>query len=248
MTFQDHFSGHASDYARARPRYPPALFGALAVLAPGRSLAWDAGTGNGQAAAGLAEHFTGVVATDPSAAQLAEAAPHPAIDYRSGRAESSGLRKGIVDLVTAAQAAHWFDLPGFYAEAARVLRPGGAIALWCYGLSRIAPPIDAMVDRFYHEVVGPYWPPERRHIENGYRDLPFPFQERPFPVLEMRCRWSLSEFMAYLGTWSAVQRFRERQGRDPLLALHPSLASEWGEPQLTRDVCWPLTGRAGTST
>jgi hypothetical protein len=160
MTFQDHFSGHASDYARARPRYPPALFGALAVLAPGRSLAWDAGTGNGQAAAGLAEHFTCVVATDPSAAQLAEAAPH----------------------------------------------------------------------------------------RSGYRDLPFPFQERPFPVLEMRCRWSLSEFMAYLGTWSAVQRFRERQGRDPLLALRPSLASAWGEPQLTRDVCWPLTGRAGTST
>lgn len=245
MSFHDHFSGHAPAYARARPRYPAELFAALAARAPGRNLAWDAGTGNGQAALGLALFFSRVVATDPSAAQLAEAPAHPRVEYRVGIAAESGLTSCSADFVSAAQAAHWFDLERFYAEAARVLRPGGVLALWCYGLSRVTAEIDGLVERFYHEIVGPYWPPERRHIETGYRDLGFPFPDQPFPAMEMRHQWTLAEFLEYLATWSAVQRYRRERGIDPLALLLPALSRAWGAPDQPRPVTWPLTGRIG---
>ena len=246
MAFHDHFSSRAPLYARARPDYPPALFRALAAMAPARSLAWDAGTGNGQAAVGLAEHFEHVEATEPSTAQLAEARPHPRVSYRVAGAEASGLAGASVDLVTAAQAAHWFPLEQFYAEVRRVLRPRGILAVWCYGLTRITPPIDAVVDHFYHQVVGAFWPPERRHIESGFQHLPFPFREQPFPAVAMRCDWALPAFLDYLGTWSAVSRYREHHGSDPLPALAAALAGPWGAPERVRPVTWPLGGRVGT--
>lgn len=246
MSFPDHFSGHAREYARARPHYPAALFKALAAAAPGRELAWDAGTGSGQAALGLAEYFSRVIASDPSAAQLAQAPPHRRVTFRMGGASDSGLEAGSADLVCAAQAAHWFDLGSFYAEATRVLRPGGVLTLWCYGLTQVAPEVDALVDWFYHTVVGPYWPPERRHIETGYRDLAFPFPDQPFPAVEMRHQWKLAEFADYLGTWSAVQRYRSDRGTDPLATLLPELTRAWGVPDQQRLVSWPLTGRIGT--
>src|SRR5882672_9881793 len=165
MSFQDHFSKQAATYAKARPTYPPALFTELARLAPGRTLAWDAGTGNGQAAVALAPHFAQVAATEPSAAQLAQAVPHPRVAYHQAAETAPLLGDASVDLVTVAQAAHWFDRPKFYAEVKRVLRPGGVVALWTYGLCVIDPAIDAVVFRFYHGPVGPYWPPERHHPE-----------------------------------------------------------------------------------
>lgn len=171
----DHFSTHSADYRRYRPHYPRVLFEWLAQASPARSAAWDCGTGNGQAAVALGELFERIVATDPSANQLAEADLHPRVEYRNARAEASGLTTASVDLVTVAQALHWFDLGLFYPEVSRVLRPGGLVAVWCYGLLEIEPSIDRIVGHFYENVVGPYWPPQRRHIESGYRELPFPF-------------------------------------------------------------------------
>jgi SAM-dependent methyltransferase len=245
LSFQDHFSARAADYSKARPLYPAGLFEHLARLAPGRGVAWDCGTGNGQAATGIAEHFDQVIATDPSAAQLAESFPHPRVTYRIGPEESSGLPDGSVDLVTAAQAAHWFDLAAFYREARRVLRPEGVIALWCYGLCRISPPIDGLLSVFYLETVGPYWPPERHHIDAAYRTLPFPFEQLPFPQIAMEHRWSLPEFTSYLGTWSAVSGFREKRGSDPLPPFVAALGAVWGPPDERRRVEWPLSVRAG---
>ena len=69
----DHFSAHAQNYARFRPTYPTELFAWLASQSPGHRLAWDCGTGNGQAALGLADHFVHVHATDLSPQQLAQA-------------------------------------------------------------------------------------------------------------------------------------------------------------------------------
>lgn len=246
MTFQDHFSSRAVMYARARPTYPPSLFADLAALAPGHGLAWDCGTGNGQAAIGLAAHFDRVVATDPSAAQLAEAATHARVTYRIGDESHSGLAAGSVDLVTAAQAAHWFDLPAFYGEARRVLRPNGVVAIWCYALCRIAPGIDGPLDVFYHQTVGPYWPPERRLTEDGYRSLPFPFPEIQFPMVAMELEWTLAEFAAYLQTWSAVTRCRAARGGDPVADLTRDLEEAWGGGR--RRVVWPLAGRIGRVT
>ena len=149
MSFKDHFSTQAAIYAQARPTYPAAWFTELARLAPGHELAWDAGAGNGQASTGLAAHFAQVIATEPSAAQLAEAAPHPKVNYHQSAETAPMIADGSVDLVTVAQAVHWFDRPNFYAEVRRVLRPGGVVALWAYELGIISPEINAAVLRFY---------------------------------------------------------------------------------------------------
>jgi SAM-dependent methyltransferase len=245
LSFQDHFSARASEYSKARPHYPAVLFEHLARLSPERRLAWDCGTGNGQAATGIAEHFEQVIATDPSEAQLAERFPHSRVVYRLGQEESSGLPDGSADLVTAAQAAHWFDLPAFYREARRVLRPKGVIALWCYGLCRISPQIDGLLSVFYVETVGPYWPPERHHIDAAYRTLPFPFEEFPFPPVAMEHYWNLHELTSYLDTWSAVSGFRKKVGSDPLPPFIAAIEPIWGAPDEPRRIEWPLAVRAG---
>ncbi len=181
--FKDHFSDQSGDYLRYRPSYPDALFAYLAEISPTRHLAWDCATGSGQAAQGLSAHFEKVIATDASAAQIDSAIPTANVHYRVASAESSGLPDHSVDLVTVAQALHWLDLERFYDEVRRVLKPGGLLAVWSYNLLRTDSAIDAQVDAFYSRTVGPYWPPERRWIENGYRDLPFPFPEMAPPRL-----------------------------------------------------------------
>lgn len=243
MSFQDHFSTKAAVYAKARPTYPPALFAELGRLSPGRSLAWDCGSGNGQAAVALAEHFERVVATEPSAAQLAAAATHPRVTYGRSAELAPGIANHTADIVTAAQAAHWFDLKIFYPEVRRVLRPGGLLALWNYAVCSIAPEIDPMLQHFYSETVGPYWPPERRHAENGYRDFDFPFPEIPFPPLTLEVEWAARDFATYLRTWSSVTRYTAAHGSDPVTALEPELARLWGPGP--RRVTWPLGGRLG---
>lgn len=241
----DHFSRVADDYAAYRPDYPAALVDQLAELAPARDLAWDAGCGSGQLSVALARRFTRVIATDASAEQLARATPHPQVEYRRASAEASGLPPGTVDLAVAAQAAHWFDLPAYYAEVRRVSRPGALIALVCYGLIRIGPEIDAVIDRFYEGVLGPYWPPERRHVETGYRALPFPFVELAAPPLAMRADWTLAHMLGYVGTWSAL-RGLEREGGDALLEqFSRDLERVWGAPDARRPVRWDLAARLG---
>lgn len=247
MSFQDHFSHAPAEYAAFRPRYPAALFEALAALAPGRELAWDCATGSGQAATALAERFRRVVATDASAAQVAAATPREGVEYRVAPAEASGLPDASVQLLTVAQALHWFDLDAFYREARRVLAPGGVVAAWCYGLMRVGPGVDPLLERFYSGTVGPYWPPERALIEAGYAGLPFPFEEIPLPAFRMEQELTLPGLLGYLGTWSAVRRYRQARGSDPLAPLAEELSAWWGEPERARRAEWPLSVRAGRS-
>lgn len=245
MTFADHFSGVSAAYATFRPRYPDALFEFLAREAPARSEAWDAGTGSGQAAVGLARYFRHVTATDASGAQIERATPHANIEYRVGRAETSGLNAASVDLVTAAQALHWFDRPRFWAEARRVLRPRGLIAVWAYHLLAISPRIDAMVRRFYSDVVGPYWPPERRLVEERYQSIEFPFAESAAPDFEIEQSLSLDDVAGYIRTWSATRAFIRHHGRDPVDDLVRELAPAWGRTQQSRPARWPVAMRVG---
>jgi SAM-dependent methyltransferase len=244
--FSDHFSSVAEAYAAARPTYPPALFDHLAGLAPSRTHAWDCAAGNGQATLALAERFARVTATDASAAQLAQAPRHPGITYRAGLAQESGLPDASVDLVTVAQALHWIDLPGFYEEVSRVLLADGVLAVWCYGLQRLDDEaVDERLARFYGSVVGPYWAPERRLVETGYRTIPFPFEELEAPAFEMVHEWRLSELLAYLRTWSATSAFVKARGFDPVTALAEELGPAWGPSDRRRRVRWPLSLRIG---
>lgn len=243
--FKDHFSQQAPDYARYRPDYPPQLFAWLAGVAPARGTAWDCGTGSGQAAVSLAAHFERVIATDPSRSQLAHAQPHPRVEYRVAPAEVSPLDTASVDLVTVAQAIHWFDLERFYAEARRVLRPGGVIAAWTYTLLDVEAGIDELLTDFYRNVVGPYWPPERRMVDDRYRSLPFPFEPIEAPVFEIRTEWSRDDLLGYLGTWSATRACMKAENADPLVAFARRLAPLWPDPGLAKTLRWPLHLRVG---
>ena len=248
MTFKDHFSRRAAQYAAYRPEYPRELFAHLAGVAPARTAAWDCATGNGQAALGLAEHFARVVATDASADQIAHAREHPRVEYRVAPAERCGLADASVALVTVAQALHWLDAPAFYAEAERVLVRGGVVAVWTYGgLAFDDAALDALVRRFAHEVVGPYWPPERRIVDEGYRTIAFPFAELQPPAFTLERRWTLAELAGYLRTWSATARYVEARAHDPVEALEAELGAAWGDARGTHVVRWPLAMRLGTT-
>lgn len=245
MNFKDHFSKQADDYAKYRPVYPAALFEYLASQAKERKFAWDCGTGSGQAALGLAAHFDRVIATDPSEGQIRSATPHPKVLYKVAPAEQTDIPDQSVDMITVAQALHWFDLNRFYAEARRVLKPAGVLAAWCYGLNEIESGIDEIVRRYYRDVVGPYWPPERRLIDERYQTIPFPFAEQTPPALHMEAEWTLDEYLGYLGTWSATQQYRQQLGTDPLPALRAELSHVWNAPQARRVVKWPIHLRIG---
>jgi SAM-dependent methyltransferase len=243
--FKDHFSSASDRYAAYRPDYPAALFAWLADLCVEHDTAWDCATGSGQAALGLAPYFHTIVATDASAEQIRHAEPHAAINYRVAPAEASGLADCSVDLVTVAQAAHWFDLPRFHAEVARVLKPGGVLALWGYGRMVLPGEMDAPFLHFYSETVGPYWPPERALIDDAYRSLAFPFAEIDAPAFHIEVEWDLPRLIAYLSTWSAVKRYQSELGQDPLPALMAELAPRWGDPASIRRLQWPLFLRVG---
>ena len=239
-----HFGAVAADYARHRPTYPDALFDWLAGVAPAREHALDCGTGNGQAAVALAARFARVTATDLSAGQLAHAPALARVTWRVAPAESSGLPDASCDLVTVAQALHWFDLVAFGREVRRVLVPGGVVAAWSYGLFTCEPSIDALVLELYHDVVGPYWQPGREHVENGYRDLPLPGVPLGAPPFAIVRRWTLDALVGYLGTWSAVHRYRAARDADPIAVVADRLRAAWGDPATERELRWPLVVKA----
>lgn len=244
--FADHFSRLSARYASYRPRYPAGLFAAIAAACERRDIVWDCATGTGQAAVPLAAHFELVLATDASRQQLRAAAEHRRVRYVQGLAEAAPVRSRSLPLVTVAQALHWLDLSRLYGEVRRVLRPGGLLAAWTYGAQRIdGGPLDAVVQRFYADEVGPFWPPERRWVESGYRTLDWPFEEVAVSSPPMVERWTLAQLVGYISTWSAVARCREATGRDPVPALEARLAPLWGAPEVPRRIEWPITVRAG---
>jgi SAM-dependent methyltransferase len=222
------FTTVAREYASFRPGYPPELFEWLARVSPGRDAAWDAGCGSGQASVALADHFSIVHATDVAAEQIAAAKPHPRVRYTVASAESCGLADASVDLVTVAQALHWFDVEAFYAEARRVARSGALLVAWNYPRPVFhEPALDAVFQDFYVNVVGPYWPAGRKHVEANYTTLPFPRPELPHPPFSIDLDWNLSQVIGYVSSWSATARYREKRGADPVPLLADALRKAW---------------------
>lgn len=245
MNFKDYFSGHAASYKTFRPTYPLELFDYLATLAPSRRQAWDCACGNGQAAVTLRASFDHVIATDASQTQIAEAEAAPGIEYLVAPAEQTPIASGSIDLVTVAQALHWFDRPAFYAEVRRVARPEAALAVWCYELLTASPAIDAAIYRLYESILGSYWPPERKLVESGYATIDFPFAEIACPTFVMQKHWKLEQLVGYLCTWSSVKRYEQQLGSNPLSLVWDELLAAWGDPAEVRLMSWPLHLRVG---
>lgn len=245
MKFKDHFSDGSAGYSLYRPDYPDQMFEWLAAQAPARDSAWDSATGSGQAAAGLARRFRSVVATDASEKQIGNAAAHSRVRYLVSLSEQAPLRGASLDLIFVSQALHWFDLTAFYQEVERVARPGALLAVCTYNVMEIDPAIDEIVTAFYDGVLGDFWPPERRHVERGYRDLPFPFAEIEAPAFAMWKNWDLPQLLGYVGTWSAIRQYRRRTGNDPLPSFTGQLEDCWGRCSALRRVTWPMRLRVG---
>jgi SAM-dependent methyltransferase len=245
VSFKDHFSGQATAYAKFRPTYPRQLFKYISTLSPDHEVALDCATGNGQAAVALAEFFKSVIAVDASAQQVGNAERHERVAYRVAPAEATGLTAQSCAAITVAQALHWLPLELFYSEVRRLLKPGGVLAVWAYNYLRITPKIDAVVMHFHDEIVGPYWPPERKLVGRGYLDLAFPFQELAVPSFHIEARWSLQHLLGYLRTWSASQRYLAANGRDPVDSIVEELKTAWGKWNAERCAIWPLTTRIG---
>jgi SAM-dependent methyltransferase len=244
--FKDHFSTTAANYASYRPSYPIRLVDELARVSPGTDLALDVGCGTGQLSVLLAERFEKVIATDASAAQIEKATPHKNVTYKTALAENSGLENSSVDLITVAQAAHWLDLEKFYTEVSRIAKPNAVIALITYGVLHVeGEAVDAVVQDFYYKIIGPYWPPERRHVEEGYRNLPFPFRETTLPSLAIEVSWRLQDLIGYCKTWSAVTAAQKALGNHPVDQFEQTLRKEWSDPDRRRRVTWPLSVRVG---
>ncbi len=248
MSFKDHFSSLAPDYSQFRPRYPKSLFEYLSSLVARHERAWDCGTGSGQAANGLVPFFDQVVATDASRQQIANAQKHERIVYLVSYSESVNIQSDSVDLVTTAQAIHWFKIDGFFKEVARVAREDGVVAVWAYRFIYISDPIDELLEYFHEKIIKQYWSAENRIVDEGLKSLPFPFDEIQTPEFEMEADWDLDHLIGFLGTWSAVKLFKEHEGTDPIKPIERELREAWGEAHQKRNIRWPLSLRVGRIT
>jgi len=260
---KDLFSAQSKEYATSRPTYPRALFEFIVGLVEEKNLAWDCATGNGQAAVMLADYFKQVVASDISAKQLENAQQKSNITYRIFHAENTPLENNSVDLITIAQALHWFDFDRFYSEARRVLRKrkdgqtgvgghggeGGIIAAWAYGLHTVSPDVDKVTRQLYEDILGDkYWPAERKYVEDRYKTIPFPFEQITAPEFQIQLSWDLSDLVTYFRSWSSTQKFIEKNRYDPVSEIRESLENAWGGKNKTnerRKITWPLYLKIG---
>lgn len=241
--FKDHFSDKSAAYSQYRPGYPTELFEYLASKVERRGRAWDCATGNGQSAINLANYFQEVIATDASKNQIDNAKKHAKIKYRVESAEKSTIQTNSVDLVTVAQAVHWFDLEAFTVEIQRVLKPNGLLAIWTYGLFSIQKDIDTLLYELYAHTLDNYWPPERNLVEEGYKSIQFPFQEIDVPKFTLFTEWKVDQVVGYLKTWSAVKKYESVNGNNPVDDRLAELQKSWPSCNSTQTVAWPITMR-----
>lgn len=239
------FDQGGQNYARFRPEYPAELATLLASTVQEHQQAVDVGCGNGQLTQLLATHFDAVIGLDPSADQIANSTAHDRIQYQCAPAEKLPVADHSVNLITAAQAAHWFHLPSFYQEARRIAKPNSVIALISYGVLSLEPDLDQRFQHFYWDEIGPYWPAERKLVDSGYATLDFPFEEIAAPALEISVQWDLAEFLGYLFTWSAVRHAKEAGSEEVIFQFATDIAVAWGEETHRRRISWPINMRIG---
>ncbi|MEH6764749.1 MAG: class I SAM-dependent methyltransferase [Aequorivita antarctica] len=243
--FKDNFSKQSNAYQKYRPSYPKELFEYLSKISIDHHLAWDCATGNGQSAIGLVDYFEKVYATDPSEQQISNAASHPKITYKIEKAESSSLKNHSVDLITVAQALHWFDFEKFYAEVNRVLKPEGIIAVWTYSLPKISPEIDKIVLHFHDNIVSEFWQRENQFVSEEYKTIPFPFKEIETRSFKFQKKITLEDLKGLLLSWSATQRYKDKNEVNPLLKIENHLQNFWHKPKATKLATWNIFIKVG---
>lgn len=234
------FSGLARGYSISRPGYPEELYAWLASLVERHDVAWDTATGSGQAAVGLARHFDRVIATDRSAEQIRHGHAHPRVEYRTAPSEESGIDAGSVDLAGTAAAIHWFDLPRFYEELRRVVRPGGIAAAWTYHIGHVAPPFDALFDAFLRDHVREYFGSGAKLVDDRYAAIELPGEAIEAPAFETSARWTHAQVIDFVRTWSGVAKYIEVTGRDPVPDFADKALEVWGDPHRSLELRWPL--------
>ncbi|MCB0664285.1 MAG: class I SAM-dependent methyltransferase [Saprospiraceae bacterium] len=241
---KDHFSEGSDLYKKFRPRYPGEIFSRINAVIKDKHRALDCGTGNGQIAVELNPFFEEVYAIDISLQQISEADKINGIFYSLQPAEKTNFSDDFFNLIVAGQAAHWFNFNDFFRECHRLLVPGGILALIGYDLVRVNVEIDRVIDKFYHTILGPYWPPERKYVDAQYLDIPFPYPDLNFPPSEINCTWSFSEFVGYLNTWSSVKKFIREIGSNPLDKISKELQISWGKNEV-HIIRFPVFSRIG---
>ena len=239
--FKDHFSKQSNLYAKHRPTYPEELFKYLASISNDNKLAWDCATGNGQAAVKLSRYFEKVIATDASKAQISNSEKRDNIVYLVSKAEETEIETNSIDLITVAQAIHWFNVENFYTEAERVLKKKGVLSVWTYDLFSINSDIDKVIKNFYYNIVYEYWPPGRRHIENKYRNIAFPFKKIEPPKFTIELLWNRNNLINYLNTWSSVQNYKDKNNSNPIDIILDDLKSVWNNGEQMKKITWDIT-------
>lgn len=229
---KDYFSSQSKAYAAFRPTYPKALYDFIFQHVGTKATAWDCATGNGQVASYLSDYFDEVYATDISQQQLDQADKKKNVFYSITPAERTAFENDHFDLITVAQALHWFDRDKFYAEAVRVAKPNAILAVWGYAMLHVEPKIDALILNFYNDIVGPYWDDARRLVEQEYKTINFPFEQIQPPRFSIEVEWSLSQLSGYFSSWSATQKFIKEKGHDPVESFIETLRDHWTRPTL----------------
>jgi ubiquinone/menaquinone biosynthesis C-methylase UbiE len=242
---KDKFSDRSDFYKKYRPTYPQALYDEILKLTTGRNHCWDCGTGNGQVAIELEKYFNKVYATDISEKQLANADKRDNIIYKIERAEKTTFQDSQFDLITVAQAIHWFDLDGFFKEVKRVAANGGILCIWGYSLPRIDKSIDEIIDRFYKEIIGPYWNSDRKLVDNEYKSINFEFQEiKIIKQFSINLKWTLQEFEGYLNSWSGVHNYIKKNKDNPVNMMMEKLTEHWVE-NIRKELRFPIFMKIG---
>ncbi|KOY86789.1 SAM-dependent methyltransferase [bacterium 336/3] len=241
---KDNFSTGSDLYAKYRPTYPQELFDALLAHISNKKLALDVGTGNGQVAEQLAKYFEKVYATDISNEQIKQAQPNEKIEYSVQSAEKTNFENNTFDLIVVAQAVHWFDFESFYTEIDRILKKNGVFAMWGYGLIRTFPELDKIIDDFYYNQIGKYWDAERKHIDDAYQNIPFPFKKAQVFNFEKKILWNLEYLIGYLNTWSAVKHYEKQNGKNPVQAIENELKQAIAQKE-SFEVTFPIFMKVG---
>ena len=241
---KDNFSTQAAEYAIYRPTYPGEMYDFILSLVKNRNTAWDCATGNGQVARELALHFDNVYATDISKKQIEQALKLPNIVYQVESSDNVNATDNSFDLITVAQAIHWFNFDAFYTEVKRTLKPDGIFAVIGYGIMSIDKKVDKAVHKLYEDFLGKYWDPERRYIEENYKTIPFPFEEITAPHIFIKTRWSFNQLIGYLNTWSALQHYKKANERNPIEYMFTELKEAWGS-DAEKEIRFPVLLRVG---